>query len=229
MVMYYDRYATLYGQYSAAINRLYCNKYEMDLVVSSTPRYSGRHPAWERLPLMLETLAKGSYDYMVWVDADAFFYPDAGDIREVIEAHNDSDFIFSMDVHGTADRDINTGLMIVRNSEYAKAFLSRWATDDVLYSSNPYPKWWDQGVLIGMFDADMHNIQEHSVTIPFGTLQHFDENDLKYEAKPYVLHLAGEVMTKRVDTVKRYWQVARTAYAAKTNAKDGDREGEVHK
>ena len=52
-------------------------------------------------------------------------------------------------------------------------FLQEWAFNNDLYNQNPVPGWWDQGLLRFMYDQNILNIQEKSITIPYGILQHF--------------------------------------------------------
>ena len=73
------------------------------------------------------------------------------------------------------------------------------------YKNNPYPLWWDQGVLINMFNTNVLDVQTKSVLIDYGSLQHFNEPELaKLLNKPYVRHLAGKSNDIRFETSKKY-------------------------
>jgi hypothetical protein len=54
VLMYYDNAIREYGDITYKINKNYCNKYNLDLILSNEKMYNDRHPAWERLPLILK-------------------------------------------------------------------------------------------------------------------------------------------------------------------------------
>lgn len=188
VLMFYDENVKSYADINYFINKQYCAKYNLELIVSNTHSYSNRHPAWERLPFLLNNIL--NYDYLIWIDADAFFYNDVNNICDIITQHADYNFIFSNDI---GDNNINTGIFIVKNNQYSIDFLTKWAYDEELYNNNPYPAWWDQGVLIDMYNKNILQIQTNSIRLSYGILQHFDEHELNtFPNKPYVYHLAGK-------------------------------------
>lgn len=185
LIMFYDDAIKNYGDINYAINKKYCEKYKLDIILSNNKQYTNRHSAWERLPLLLDNIE--NYDYLIWIDADAFLYNDAINIIDIIKDNIDYNFIFSNDI---GNSNINTGIFIIKNCEYSINFLKKWAYDEELYLNNPYPGWWDQGVLIDMVNKNMLDIKNNSVTIDYGILQHFYEDELA-SFKPLVFHTAG--------------------------------------
>ena len=197
--MFYDDNIKFYGEINYNINKLYCEKYNLDIYLSNEKKYNNRHSAWERLPLLLEQLSK--FDYLIWIDADAFFYYDANNITDIINNNINVNFIFSKDI---GNNNINTGILIVKNSQYSIDFLTKWAFDEELYINNPYPHWWDQGVLIDMFNNNILGIKENSVQYEYGILQHFNKYD-KLHNKTYIFHLAGKDSYTRYKISKIYY------------------------
>lgn len=201
LLMFYDDAIKNYGDINYAINKKYCEKYNIDIIVSHTNKYFRRHSAWARLPLILDNIEY--YDYLIWIDADAFLYNDATNIIDIIKDNIDYNFIFSNDI---GNNNINTGIFIVKNSQYSIDFLKTWAYDNELYENNPYPGWWDEGVLIDMYNKNILDIKNNSVSIEYGILQHFYENELSTFAKrPLILHLAGRTNEIRLNTFKKYF------------------------
>ena len=198
VIMFYDDNVKFYGDINYKINKLYCDKYNLKIILSREKKYSNRHSAWERLPLMLDNITK--FDYLIWIDADAFFYNDAPNIIDFINTNKNINFIFSNDF---GNRNINTGIFIVKNSQYSIDFLSKWAYDEELYKNNPYPQWWDQGVLINMINNNVLDIKENSIKFEYDILQHFDFSD-KLD-KPYVFHSAGKPKYIRYLLSKNYF------------------------
>ena len=58
VIMFYDDNIKFYGDINYKINKLYCDKYNLKIILSREKKYSNRHSAWERLPLMLDNITK---------------------------------------------------------------------------------------------------------------------------------------------------------------------------
>ena len=196
--MFYDEPIKHYADINYNINKLYCQKYGIDIIVSSEKKYTDRHAAWERLPLLLRHIS--DYDYLIWIDADAFFYYEASNILDIIHRNSEANFIFSNDL---GDKNINTGIFIVKSSQYSIDFLTKWAYDEEWYKRNPKPWWWDQGVFVDMFNHDVLHIQQNVVIYSYGTMQHFHNYD-KLD-KTLVFHLAGVGGDLRYRASKEYF------------------------
>jgi hypothetical protein len=183
--MWYDENANIYGDINYKINKAYCDKNNIQLFRCNKRRHSNRHPAWERIPLILEYI--NDYDYIMWIDADAHFYIDSENIINLINDNKNYDFIFSKDKSVT----INTGCFIVKNTKYSIDFLKKWGYDEELYKNNNYPYWWDNGVILDMFTLNILDIKNNCIIIDYGVLQHFNEDEL-FSNKPFIFHLAGK-------------------------------------
>jgi len=200
VIMFYDDNIKNYGIINYEINKKYCEKYNLEIILSNNKTYTdNRHPAWERLPLLLEYIKY--FDYLIWIDADAFFYKDAANIIDIINNNKNYNFIFSNDV---GDKNINTGIFIIKNSQYSIDFLNKWAYDEELYNNNRYSYWWDQGVLVDMFDNNVLDIQNNCVIFDYGYLQHFYDYD-KLNNQTYVCHLAGSNSNTRCTISEKYF------------------------
>lgn len=210
VVMFYDENIKNYGELNYKINNKYCKKYNLEIILSQTRKDNNRPQSWEKLLLLIENLSK--FDYLIWIDADAFFYKDANNILDVIEKNPIVDFIFSGDI---GDKNINCGFFIVKNTQYSMEFLTKWYHDEELYKLNPHPYWWEQGVLIYMFNHNILEIQQHSVSIPYGILQHFFQDKIK--GVSYVYHLAGRDHNTRYITSKNYYDNVMNCYLFNEN------------
>jgi hypothetical protein len=196
--MWYDENIASYGDINYKINKIYCDKYNIELIKCNERRHSNRHPAWERIPLILKYI--NDYDYVMWIDADAFFYNDANNIVDIINDNRNYNFIFSNDV---GNNNINTGVYIVKNSQYSIDFLTRWQSDEDLYNNNPVPGWWDQGVLIEMFNQNILDIKNNCIIFDYGILQHFYEGEI-FPKKSFIHHLAGRNSECRINNSLNY-------------------------
>lgn len=84
---------------------------------------------WCKLFCLRETLEKGEYDYVVWVDSDTIIRNREIDFGEVLQRY-DSDWFGSLDAHKDILKvlkiqhpSINAGVLAVRNSEMGKKIL----------------------------------------------------------------------------------------------------------
>ena len=62
VLMFYDDNIKSYGEINYKINKKYCEKYNLDIILSNEKKYNNRHSAWERLPLLLDNIM--NYDYL---------------------------------------------------------------------------------------------------------------------------------------------------------------------
>ena len=196
ILMWYDENASIYGDINYKINKAYCDKNNIQLFSCNKRRHSDRHPAWERIPLLLEHI--NDYDYIMWIDADAHFYIDSENIINLINDNKNYDFIFSKDMSVA----INTGCFIVKNTKYSIDFLKKWGYDEELYKNNNYPYWWDNGVILDMFTSNILDIENNCKIIDYGVLQHFCEDELF--PNPFIFHLAGRSKEIRINHSLNY-------------------------
>ena len=199
VLMWYDDAVSAYADRNFIINSCYCRKHGIEIKKCNKRRLPERHPAWERLPWILDNM--NDYDWTVWIDADAHFYEFAQDIREIIRSNEQFSFIFSGDKPPRSN--INTGVFAVKSCDYSKGFITEWINDDEAYALNKFPWWWEQGVLIDMFERDVMSIRKCSVILDYGTLQRFYPDDCTL-MNPFVYHMAEQSFQSRVNHSLEY-------------------------
>ena len=157
--MWYDNNIKDYAEINYKINEIYCNKYGYTLIKSNDKLYSKRKAHWERIPLLLKYF--NEFDYLVWIDADAYFHIDSPPITNIIQEFPDKLFFFSEDRHCINTKftnQINSGVFIVKNNEQAKHILNTWGYDDDLFKLNNGKFGWnDQAILIDMYHKNIDN------------------------------------------------------------------------
>jgi hypothetical protein len=192
------------------INELYCSKHGYTLIKSSeraAPPPRSLH--WEKLPLILQHIKE--YDYVVWIDADAYFYTDAAPLEDLITSSK-KDIILSGDRENICPPHINSGFFILKNTKKVIEILTKWAFSDELRHKylnltadaqlDGQGRWcgpddWveDQAVIRGYVKDNIDNINEITKVFDYPILQHFHERELatlnRYNIYPYVHHLAG--------------------------------------
>jgi hypothetical protein len=210
--MWFDDNIKEYAEINYIINKKYCNKYGYDIIKCKKKR-TNMKPHWERIPLIIEKIEK--YNYVIWIDADAFFLKESPPINSVIEEYNDKLFIFSADVFQKNKNDINTGFFIVKNSPISIKILNEWYTNSELTKFNDIKNGYieDQGALRHMYENNLYQICDYAVVMPYGILQTFPshqsarlDNINKYGLtnRAFVAHLAGSHEKNRIYFSKNY-------------------------
>ena len=204
--MWYNKGIKDYADLAAQLNQHFCDKFGYDLIVSDQNRIKETTKkklstfdgyAFQRFPLLLETLNTGEYDYVMWVDADAAFCPEIREdkLKKLLYSYQSLDFIFSRDY--AKDPDINSGVIIAKNTDFSKQMLQNWGFADESHTFNCVEKGFeyfsigsDQGCIRYNYAKNINNLQKRSVIIPYGQLQVFG---FETEKHPHALivHAAG--------------------------------------
>lgn len=213
--MWYDGYASEYGDICREINRLYCEKHGYILIKSSRRVYKNRPSTWERFPLLLGHIE--NYDYVVWIDADAFFYNCAPPLEEIIN-HYKKDILLSADVDRYLKSDsVNAGFFILKNTKQVINILTKWAKDTELAQRfkgevGVELEHWeeDQAMIRGFLRYNIDGIRDLAKVLPYMELQHFQLCEYailkKHGILPYVFHAAGRTPHFRYHVSKSYLQ-----------------------
>jgi hypothetical protein len=114
--------------------------YELITSTDSDPR---RPPAWAKVPMLREAL--GSYELVLWIDADAVIVDGSADIADELEA----DRFLGLVRHGELGVP-NTGVMVWRSGEPARELLDR-AWNATRFIHHP---WWENAALLDALGYD---------------------------------------------------------------------------
>ena len=211
VLMWYDKQIEFFAKYYHQINKLYCNKYNYKLIKCSKRRYKDRKPHWERFPLILKHIEK--YDYVVWIDADAFFYLESPSLEDLIQKY-DNEIILSADYSNLSPPALNSGVLILKNTAQVKAMVEKWAYSEELKNKflNPPIRNWieDQAVIRGCYKENIDNFREICSIIPYLKLQHYWKKEINFLRQqetnelPYVFHLAGMSDEQRLKYPREY-------------------------
>lgn len=219
--MWYNDHVKNYGDNCYKINKVYCQKYGYDLIKSSHRFYKDRNPHWEKFPMILNHI--NNYDYVVWIDADAFFYNISPPIKNLINKYK-KDILFSADRDKSNPPPVNSGVLILRNTQAVVDIVKKWAYSKELkdkYCGNrfidgylcPRMNWVeDQSMVRGFVKDNVDNINNISKLMPYLELQHYYKAEKKYlkevKNKPYIFHLAGRHEDRFIES-KKYLDLLR--------------------
>lgn len=120
------------GFLCATVNGAYCAQhgygFRRELLSPEAMRSlaANRHLAWAKVALLRKLMADDSwsFDYLVWIDADALVLNHAVRLEAFVETAAGADLIIGEDM---ADTDLlNTGLMLFRRTSWCRELLRRW-------------------------------------------------------------------------------------------------------
>ena len=195
IVMWYDKGIADYADIAADINEQFCKANGFTFIKCDKRRMPERKPHWERLPLMLEVLGTNKYDYVMWVDADAAFIHKNNKSNELLKLINlyNKDILLSGDMDGKYKPLINSGVIIMKNTQNSRNILKYWISNecqsngDKQYSETD---WNDQNCIRYSHLVNYDNIHSYSHIIPFGVIQTFDHSYPEH-THALIRHFAG--------------------------------------
>ena len=152
------------GYYSSTINSEYCKKNGYDFFsFSKTPNnLRNRHPAWCKFYYLGKVISLKKYDYVMWIDADAFFCNDEMKIEDWISNEKSNIFIcrdagFTINQFMDNKHLVNTGAMIFKNTDWSENLLH------YLLINNDFKQFhvgkpWDQGAFQEAYSKNYNNL-----------------------------------------------------------------------
>lgn len=202
--MWYDENIKEYADLTKEINKKYCENNNYDFIFDNKRRLKDRHPSWERMPGLINILENNNYDYVVWIDADAFFrydHPNQNLLSDIINKNKDKNVIFSYDIPINNKLEINNGFIIFKNNEFSKKILSQIISNQLSECVSHYnePNW-EQNCVRYIY-KNTNELKDNSIILPFGELQTFNPNENK---NSLIIHLAGTKQEERIKIIKDF-------------------------
>ncbi|GBG34405.1 Xyloglucan 6-xylosyltransferase 1 [Hondaea fermentalgiana] len=108
----------------------YANRHSYEVIVADDEIDKSRPAAWSKFPILEKYLPE--YDYLMWVDADAIFMNMTIRVEDIVDAEHD--LFFARD-----EGDINSGVFLVRNTDWAMWWLKEaWSQTWLITGSHPF-------------------------------------------------------------------------------------------
>eukprot|EP01038_Epipyxis_sp_PR26KG_P013665 gene13665-18337_t len=181
-----------YSLYSLFLQSIYCYYNNYVLLPLFTDSKLEDYLYHRKLTNILETLNSYGFmiDYIIWLDADLILLDFNFSIRDLIIRYENSHIIISADVSTM----VNTGMFIMKNSVWAKRFVSEWInarnSDGVMNDQLGFDYVYKQRAKIENIDDKIKVLSPeilNSIAPPMGTLEPLHK----------VLHLAAESLNYR--------------------------------
>lgn len=124
----------MYGKFnyfplSERINRSYCQRHGYEYLIDRNRPVINRHICWQKVPYILRELH--DCDYVLFLDADAFFYGQEFTIEnEMIPLLNNKSILMAQDCGAESYRWTpgypNTGVILTKVNEESREFFTHW-------------------------------------------------------------------------------------------------------
>jgi lipopolysaccharide cholinephosphotransferase len=208
IVTLYDDAIASYADWANACVQVYAQHWGYD-VITVRRRLSTRAPQWDKVKAVKLLLdideARGLYDYVFWIDADAAFQqlrqPLAGVLQR--EMRDTDQFLFSDDAPNRYPNDRapgvnpNTGTFAVRNSDWSRAFLAHWWSSTFGLEQRALHEQGALGLLLRRMDlsSKIRVVDAEVINSAFGSLP--TVTGRRREPTTFVLHMMSQSSSDR--------------------------------
>jgi len=189
-----------YSKLAEYINRIYACKHGYDFKIFNLTM-KDRAPQWckiEAINVLLND-EQSNYDYLFWIDADAFFNNHNIPLETFITDSNKNIIICDDSPNSSKPNSINTGTFFVKCSEWSRNFFNKiWNYN----GEHLYKPLHEQTVIDMTILYDFMNMKENILIYPtdvFNSIYHKLSNE-NYKRDNFILH----VMAHSSDTRRKY-------------------------
>jgi hypothetical protein len=188
-VSYSTSHINDYSPYAYAINSIYVNNNNYILKWESEEtgaNYNNNDQRWNKVLILLEALKTWAknIDYIVWIDADLIVLDMNLNINNLIKHYLWADMIISRDPV-LENGIINSGMMIIKNSNYSKFFLKKW------WNSFDHNKGMDQLVFDKLYKSNVFESSKHFALLEPDEINSYFPAWINQKSYNPILHLAG--------------------------------------
>ena len=147
---YDDRFSKI-GKISQLTIKKYSNYFKFDYQIYKINKFKKRPPAWYKIKVLIENLKNNNYDYIIWVDSDAFFCRYIN-IMDYINKDKNLSLVFHNVLSLRKSKETylnniiyapNTGFMVFKNCDWSRSFLELiWSQKNFINHPN-----WDNAAV----------------------------------------------------------------------------------
>ena len=121
-----------------------------------------------------------------------------------------------LDFTNYIEHEINTGILIMKNTPRCINILQQWAIRGVkIDKQTSLTRAWDQGALREMWRGNTEGLKDNSIVLPYGVLQHFTLAT-DPDTSPYVRHFCGRGKDFCEERIPEYLNIIRDGVASLT-------------
>jgi len=182
VVMLYTPNISSYSKITEQINRQYCNKCQYDFKLYDT-LIPNKWTTWSKLDAIKKTLP--NYDYVFWIDSDAFFNNHDIPLENFITTY---DMYICDDLPNNLPGQhclVNTSTMLIKNTKYMQDFIDIWLKYDGIYNYEPFH---EQTILDYMIKNNSFNCENK---IKIYKAKTFNSIIYDFHKDDFVIHMMG--------------------------------------
>lgn len=194
IVMLYTSNISSYSKITEQINRQYCNKWQYDFKLYDT-LIPNKWATWSKLDAIKKTLPV--YDYIFWIDSDAFFNNHDIPLENFITTY---EMYICDDLPNNVPGQhclVNTSTMLIKNTKYMQDFIDIWLSYDGPYNYQPFH---EQTVLDYMIK---HNIFNCKNKIKIHEAKTFNSIIYEFHKDDFIIHMMGLDEPSRINIAKQ--------------------------
>ena len=193
----------------------YCEKHGYDFLNIDKNLDTSRLISWSKTKAAIENLDK--YDWIWCTDSDLIIMNDDVSLNNLVD--NNYDIIVAQNHHTNGEIEINTGSILIRNSEWNKTFLDRVYDQDQFSMDG----WAEQRSMMYLLATDP-TVKPHFKLVDFrlfnSTYKSWDEYN--YKQGDFVFHLAGCGNLERIYVLKTIQKHDKKTWSLDLLKKDGN-------
>lgn len=140
-----------------------------------------RPHAWSKIKLILKYIR--DYDYLVWIDADAYIMNQDIRLEDIIR-----DTCMDKNICIARDNKLpNTGVIFIKCTDWSKSFFEKvYSKTDFIHADN-----WEQCAIIDMYDKNEFNTNENMLILNIDQQKIFNSYWYNYDWGDFIIHLLG--------------------------------------
>jgi len=154
---------------------------------------ANRHPSWSKVEAVLRLIRSGRFDWVLWVDADAFILNTEHDVRRLITGCHD--LITASDFNGLC-----CGVFLCRACPWSERFLeTAMGLGDLGHDQDSHGPKWEQSA----FKHILAHFPEHQRHVAVAPETWLNSSPISYRPGHFVLHLGAMTNEERLRTLRR--------------------------
>ena len=221
LITSYDKNYCEIGDNTSGTIKKYAELYNYQFEVVKMPE-TGRPYAWNKIKILIDEIKKNKFDYLLWIDADAFFNNFSINISQEIDDKSEIYLVKHFtEVHKGSIYEntkltilrINTGVMLIKVSDFNFNFLQKvWANEKYINHT-----WWEQAAitdLIGLRAELNGKLNDHKgnnlyiqkikfLPQQWNSIPSFNDTSTE-KHDPIIIHMAGMSFEERITYLKKY-------------------------
>jgi len=146
----------VFSKYTINSFKKYAQRWNYDFYHHSLKLDSSRPAAWSKIRAVLDLLKDDRYEWVVWFDDDIFITNPEIKLEELIEKYGKNvDLILSSHkVNPSLCNDINSGLFLVKNTQWSKEFFNKvWDIGNHRYNQES-GSFWEQSAIMDLLSKN---------------------------------------------------------------------------